>query len=113
MTSNDVKRLAAMGEGRTLEFKNRVPRPERIAREVIALANTDGGTVLVGVDDDGTVLGGQQNAYLASLVWTPTDNTRFMLNYGRIEFDDAAYVGPFGSTSYSGDVFGLRGQVDF
>ena len=57
MTSNDVKRLAAMGEGRTLEFKNRVPRPERIAREVIALVNTDGGTVLVGVDDDGTVLG--------------------------------------------------------
>ena len=57
MTSDDVKRLAAMGEGRLLEFKNRVPRPERIAREVIALANTDGGKVLVGVDDDGTVLG--------------------------------------------------------
>ena len=57
MTSDDVKRLAAMGEGQRLEFKNRVPRPERIAREVIALANTDGGKVLVGVDDDGTVLG--------------------------------------------------------
>lgn len=57
MTSDDVRRLAAMGEGRHLEFKNRVPRPERMAREVIALANTDGGTVLVGVDDDGTVLG--------------------------------------------------------
>ncbi len=57
MTSDDVKRLAAMGEGRHLEFKNRVPRPERIAREVIALANTDGGKVLIGVDDDGTVLG--------------------------------------------------------
>lgn len=57
MTHDDVKRLAAMGEGRRLEFKNRVPRPERMAREVIALANTDGGTVLVGVDDDGTVLG--------------------------------------------------------
>lgn len=57
MTHDDVKRLAAMGEGRHLEFKNRVPRPERIAREVIALANTDGGKVLVGVDDDGTVLG--------------------------------------------------------
>ena len=36
MTSDDVKRLAAMGEGQHLEFKNRVPRPERIAREVIA-----------------------------------------------------------------------------
>ena len=57
MTADDVRRLAALGEGRTLEFKNRVPRPERIAREIIALANTDGGKVLVGVDDDGTVLG--------------------------------------------------------
>ena len=57
MTHDDIKRLAAMGEGAHLEFKNRVPRPERIAREVIALANTDGGKVLVGVDDDGTVLG--------------------------------------------------------
>ncbi|PAP76780.1 AlbA family DNA-binding domain-containing protein [Rubrivirga marina] len=57
MTHDDVKRLAALGEGQHIEFKNRVPRPERIAREVIALANTDGGKVLVGVDDDGTVLG--------------------------------------------------------
>jgi phosphate-selective porin OprO/OprP len=63
--------------------------------------------------NDGPVIGGQQNAYLASLVWTPTDNTRFLLNYGRIEFDDAVFAGPFGSTSYSADVFGLRGQVDF
>ncbi|MGB3544873.1 RNA-binding domain-containing protein [Rubrivirga sp.] len=57
MTAADVKRLASMGEGQHLEFKNRVPRPERMAREVIALANSDGGKVLVGVDDDGTVLG--------------------------------------------------------
>ena len=57
MTHDDLKRLAAMGEGAHLEFKNRVPRPERIAREVIALANTDGGKVLVGVDDDGSVVG--------------------------------------------------------
>lgn len=66
MTHDDIKRLAAMGEGPHLEFKNRVPRPERIAREVIALANTDGGKVLVGVDDDGTVLGlkdTQEEAY--------------------------------------------------
>lgn len=63
--------------------------------------------------NDGAVLGGQQTAYLASLVWTPTDYTRFLLNYGRIEFDDAVYIGPFGSTSYAADVFGLRGQVDF
>jgi hypothetical protein len=57
MTHEDLKRLVALGEGRTLEFKNRVPRPHRIAREVIALANTDGGRVLIGVDDDGSIIG--------------------------------------------------------
>ena len=57
MTHDDLKRLVLLGEGARLEFKNRVPRPERIAREVIAFANTDGGTVLIGVDDDGTILG--------------------------------------------------------
>ena len=57
MTHDDLKRLVLLGEGPRLEFKNRVPRPERIAREVIAFANTDGGTVLIGVDDDGTILG--------------------------------------------------------
>lgn len=57
MTLLDLKRLAAMGEGTRLEFKNRVPRASRIAREVVALANTEGGRVLVGVDDDGSVVG--------------------------------------------------------
>ncbi|OZC03384.1 AlbA family DNA-binding domain-containing protein [Rubricoccus marinus] len=57
MTLDDLRRLAAMGEGRYLEFKNRVPRPDRLAREIIALANTDGGKVLIGVDDDGSVVG--------------------------------------------------------
>ncbi len=57
MTHDDLKRLAALGEGTRLEFKHRVPRADRIAREIIALANTDGGAVLLGVDDDGTVVG--------------------------------------------------------
>ena len=57
MTLDDLRRLAAMGEGHHLEFKNRVPRADRLAREVIALANTDGGKVLLGVDDDGSVIG--------------------------------------------------------
>ncbi len=57
MTPLDVAHLAATGEGLTVEFKKRVPRPERIAREVIAFANTDGGRVLIGVDDDGTLVG--------------------------------------------------------
>ncbi len=53
----DLKRIVSLGEGMHVEFKRRVPRPERIAKEVIALANAEGGRVLVGVDDDGTVRG--------------------------------------------------------
>jgi predicted HTH transcriptional regulator len=57
MNARDLGQLAAMGEGLTLEFKRKVPRPHRLAKEVIALANTAGGYVLIGVDDDGTVTG--------------------------------------------------------
>jgi predicted HTH transcriptional regulator len=57
MTLQELKQLAALGEGPSLEFKRRVPRPERIAKEIIALANTDGGRILLGVGDDGTLTG--------------------------------------------------------
>lgn len=57
MNLNDLKRMVAMGEGFHLEFKRKVPKPERIAKEVVALANSKGGKVFLGVDDDGTVRG--------------------------------------------------------
>jgi predicted HTH transcriptional regulator len=57
MNLDDLKRLVSLGEGLQIEFKHRVPRPDRIAREVIALANTRGGMVLLGVDDTGALVG--------------------------------------------------------
>jgi predicted HTH transcriptional regulator len=57
MTLQEVKALAAKGEGRTIEFKKKAAFPEKIVKEVIALANTEGGNLLIGVDDDGTVSG--------------------------------------------------------
>ena len=55
MTLQELNQLASLGEGPSLEFKRKVPRPERIAKEVIAFANTRGGRLLLGVDDDGTI----------------------------------------------------------
>jgi predicted HTH transcriptional regulator len=52
-----LKKLAAEGEGLQLEFKRKAAYPEKIVRELIAFANTEGGTLLVGVDDDGTIPG--------------------------------------------------------
>lgn len=57
MHVTDIKRLISAGEGEYLEFKHRVPDAERIAKEVIALANTRGGKLLLGVGDDGTIEG--------------------------------------------------------
>jgi len=50
-----IKKLALEGEGLHLEFKRKAAHPEKIVRELIAFANTAGGTLLIGVDD-GTLL---------------------------------------------------------
>lgn len=57
MTVQELRALASKGEGLTLEFKKKAAFPEKIVRELIALANTVGGYLLIGVDDDGTVSG--------------------------------------------------------
>lgn len=53
----DVQNLAQTGEGTFLEFKRTVPSALKIAREMAAFANARGGTLLVGVDDDKTLVG--------------------------------------------------------
>lgn len=57
MTVSELQRLALIGEGLHIEFKKRVPEPLRIAKELIALANTQGGKILIGVEDDGRLSG--------------------------------------------------------
>jgi predicted HTH transcriptional regulator len=57
MSVGDLKRLVKTGEGTYLEFKRTISSPEKIARELAAFANTRGGTMLIGVDDDKRLLG--------------------------------------------------------
>jgi predicted HTH transcriptional regulator len=52
-----VQELIEEGEGFRIEFKRRISSPEKIARTIISFANTKGGTILFGVDDDGTIVG--------------------------------------------------------
>ncbi len=47
-----------VGEGQKLEFKRELPPQVRdIAKTAAAFASSDGGVILVGVNDDGTILG--------------------------------------------------------
>ncbi len=60
MTKTELLELIANGENPGVEFKRDDLRPEQLAKEVVALANFQGGRILLGVDDDGTVTGVQR-----------------------------------------------------
>lgn len=57
MTYKDVYRLIEEGEGFEVEFKRKVSSPEKIAKTLVAFANTKSGYMLFGVDDDGSIIG--------------------------------------------------------
>lgn len=57
--------------------------------------------------------GGIQNGLQASLIWIPSDYVRFLLNYGRMSYDDAAIPAAGGRRDYDVDVIGARAQIDF
>ncbi|MDX2247761.1 MAG: ATP-binding protein [Bacteroidia bacterium] len=54
---SELKKLVTKGEGPNLEFKRKAAFPEKLAREMVAFANTDGGILMVGVDDDKSIPG--------------------------------------------------------
>ena len=55
LAATDIDILVQQGEGTTLEFKESLSAS--FARELVALANTTGGRILLGVTDDGVVKG--------------------------------------------------------
>jgi predicted HTH transcriptional regulator len=57
MTIPDFIRLVKTGEGSYLEFKRTISSPEKVAREISAFANTRGGILLIGVNDNKSVVG--------------------------------------------------------
>ena len=55
-----IKQLIEQGENSAVEFKSS-ERPERLAREIVAFANSSGGTILIGVEDSGKITGVDQH----------------------------------------------------
>jgi hypothetical protein len=55
--SSYIPGLIRQGEGQTLEFKFEIADAKKIARTLVAFANTSGGTILVGVKDNGAIAG--------------------------------------------------------
>ena len=57
MTKSELLELIANRENSGVEFKSDDLRPEQLAKEIVALANLQGGRILLGVEDDGTITG--------------------------------------------------------
>ena len=61
MTPGELSDLLRNGENSTVEFKRDDVQNHALAKELVAFLNLDGGTVLLGVEDDGTVSGTTRN----------------------------------------------------
>jgi predicted HTH transcriptional regulator len=55
--AKEAIKLIRGGEGQFVEFKKKANHPEKIIREVVAFANSSGGHLFIGVNDDGSLAG--------------------------------------------------------
>ena len=55
--SNYIQKLIKEGEHQMLDFKFEISDSKKIARTLVAFANTDGGRLLIGVKDNGNISG--------------------------------------------------------
>lgn len=61
MLKSELLEIIANGENSGVEFKRDDVRPEALAKEIVAMLNFQGGQVLLGVEDDGTISGLQRD----------------------------------------------------
>ena len=57
LTASRLHELIRGGESEKVEFKAVVPTEDTVAKVLVAFANTQGGTLIIGVNDDSTIVG--------------------------------------------------------
>jgi len=55
--ASSIKDVLRSGEGSQIEFKKTLSQLEKVAKTLVSFANTKGGTLLIGVQDDKYVIG--------------------------------------------------------
>ena len=86
MNRKDLIDLIEEGENIQCEFKRHFTTPEKIAREMIAFANTKGGYILFGIDDDKKIIGVESEKSEAEMINDAANNyceppLKFKINY--------------------------------
>ena len=91
MTKSELLELIANGENSGVEFKRDDLRREQLAKEVVALANFQGGRILLGVDDDGTITGIQRDdleRWVMDTVFGRTVHPMILPFYEEVQVED-------------------------
>ena len=57
MTTKEILEIIANGENSCIEFKLQEIRAKDLAEEIIAFANSEGGSIYLGVGDNGEIVG--------------------------------------------------------
>ena len=57
LSEEKVRALIQQGENDSVEFKVSLPDASALAQNISALANTDGGTLFVGIEESGKIAG--------------------------------------------------------
>ena len=90
MLKAELLEIIANGENSGVEFKRDDVRAEQLAKEIVALVNFQGGRVILGVEDDGTISGIHRNNLEEWVMNIVQDKVHPMIlpYYEEIRFDD-------------------------
>ncbi|MCY4007222.1 MAG: putative DNA binding domain-containing protein [Rhodobacteraceae bacterium] len=95
MIRSRLLELIANGENSGIEFKRDDLRPEQLAKEIVALANFQGGHILIGVNDDGSIPGIQRHdleEWVMDTVFGRYVHPMILPFYEEVQIDDQSRV---------------------
>lgn len=73
MTEKQLTEILKQKESTTLEFKSKIESPYKIARTLAAFANTSGGKLIVGVNDDKSIKGCSEIEEMSKIIQAAND----------------------------------------
>lgn len=94
MLKSELYEILSNLENSGIEFKRDDIKPEQLAKEIVALSNLNGGKIIIGVEDDGTITGIQRENLQEWVMNVFRDKVHPMIIpfYEEIEVDDKKRV---------------------
>lgn len=111
MLKTELLEIIANGENSGVEFKREDLRPEQLAKEIVALVNFQGGMVLLGVEDDGTISGilrDDLETWVMDTVFGRYVHPLILPFYQEVVFDDGRRVAVISFTQGTAKPYVLR-----